>query len=149
MSKININNNIGDFFRKNKVRISAFALSTIMLGSLVACKTNDKNKTESLPTSISQQYEEDLLKLKANIEKNIKHIEVVKDDENKAYQITESKYKQDPIYRIDENGKRYIWGYSEEALMYYTEYTVSYEDAVKLEIDELLESKLIGYTKTK
>ena len=108
MSKININNNIGDFFRKNKVRISAFALSTIMLGSLVACKTNDKNKTESLPTSISQQYEEDLLKLKANIEKNIKHIKVVKDDENKAYQITESKYTpQEPIYGFNKNGDRY------------------------------------------
>ena len=151
MSKININSNIGEFFRKNKVRIGAIALSTVMLGSLVACKPNTKTTVESTFTTISQQQEDILAKQKANIQKNIRHMEVIKDDYNGdgAYQVIQALYKETPIYEYNENGEKYVARYHEEFKHIYQEFTVSYIDAEKMGVVELLESQVVGYTKSK
>lgn len=150
MSKININSNIGEFLSKNKVRICAIALSTLMVGSLAACKSNSNEIAASTITSISQQKEQELLKMKENIIKNIENMQVIKDEYNGngAYQISEELFEEYPIYETDKNGNKYVSKYAEKSRGIWLDYTISYEDAEKMGIKELLESNVV-YVMTK
>ena len=145
MSKININSNIGEFLNKNKVRICAIALSTVMVGSLSACRLNTNKVENSSTTSISQQYEQELLKMKENIIKNIENMQVMKDEYNGngAYQISEELFEEYPIYETDEKGNKYVSRYGQKSRGIWLDYTVSYEDAEKMGIKELLESNVV------
>ena len=145
MSKININSNIGEFLNKNKVRICAIALSTVMVGSLSACRLNTNKVENSSTTSISQQYEQELLKMKENIIKNIENMQVMKDEHNGngAYQISEELFEEYPIYETDEKGNKYVSRYGQKSRGIWLDYTVSYEDAEKMGIKELLESNVV------
>lgn len=145
MSKININSNIGEFLNKNKVRICAIALSTVMVGSLSACRLNTNKVENSSTTSISQQYEQELLKMKENIIKNIENMQVMKDEHNGngAYQISEELFEEYPIYETDEKGNKYVSRYGQKSRGIWLDYTVSYEAAEKMGIKELLESNVV------
>ena len=66
--------------------------------------------------------------LKYNIENNLNNIQVIKDLDNECYNITEH-----PKTKFDE----------------YIHYTISFEDAKKLAIDELLDEKTTNKIKKK
>ena len=129
---------------KVKKRLGALLLAGTILGTADVCAKKSYTSDENT-TSIIQKNEEELNKLKLNILENIDNMEVTKNEENNAYHIVEVTYV--PVYEtIEDNGTLIQIG---TEIRKTSEYNILYEDAIYLEIDELLESKVISYSKTK
>ena len=149
MSKLRVNKKIKKFFKKNKRRIVALTLSASLSTGLVYATMNKQininDKTSN--NSSSKLNKEDLLKIKSDILDNIESIEVSINDNN-DYHIIKTNYKETPIYDVNDDNQLYF----KSVYIEYTgkeEYDISYYDAVYLGINELLNSKLKGYQKSK
>jgi len=154
MSKIKVNSNVGNFLKKNKVKICALALATTMVTTLGACSNKKQNETidtQSIISSNSESYYSDYYTvLRAHFTKNADDICVYKnlDDIKNAYLIHEVVYKETPIYNVDSDGNRYVDHYDKEVVKNFG-YEISYEDAEKAGIVEFLESKVVETSKIK
>lgn len=152
MSKININSETKEFLNNNKVALVTLSIAMITISSVSTYiyKTKEEKKLQNiLGTSISQTEDDALIKLKLNVQKNIEHMEIVKNDENKLYHIIENLYDVVPVYGINKNNEQYVVSYEKKQGLSFMEYDISYENAIKLGIDELLDSKVVGNSKVK
>jgi len=140
MSKLKLNNSISSFLKNNKVKLVAISLSLCMATTLAACNSNMSSQTDTSYDAV-QAEENRLIFLKKNIEKNIDNMIVTKNIENSEYIITEQSYVEIPIYDTDEHGKMYVDHIDKQELGT-TTYSVTFEQAQKLEVFELLESKV-------
>ena len=148
MTKLKLNNSLSSFLKNNKVKLAAITLSLVMVTTLGACSSNKSNNQENISYDAIQAEEDRLIFLKENIEKNIDNMTIIKDINNSIYFITEQSYSEIPIYDIDDNGKMYVKQIDKQELGV-TSYSISFEQAQKLEVIELLESKVNADTKTK
>ena len=149
MSKLRVNNNIGEFLNRNKFKITAITLAAAWVVG-ITCGQAFKNHKQpnQVEASLYKLNEEDLMKIKSNVEKNIDNIDAYMIDDNKAYHIVERKFKENPIYGINENNELYLVKVDSE-YMGIVEYDILYTDAIYLGIDELLQSRLKGHKMSK
>ena len=116
MSKLNANKYTFNFFKNNKIKCCA--IIGAMITSLSMCSPISTKKTEHL------------MAIKYSIENNLDNILVIKDLDNKCYNITESP-------KTISNDNQYI------------HYSISFGEADKMNITELLDEKTTKKIKKK
>ena len=144
MSKLNLNKNNSEFYKRGIALTVAgiMAVSGFFIASNLKKKDVEKNTNETVfvsPEENDIRNEE----LKKHIKENIDSLEVILDYNNISYYITETSYKETPVYDVNEMGVSYVKCFSKEPQSY-KYYTVSFELAKKLGIEDLLETKVIG-----
>ena len=150
MSNLYLSYKLKDFLQKHKVKLVAMG----MIGFIIffeSFKKIEKQEYSNLNTDISSEnnYEkrdeltENELNFKNRIESKIDKIETLKDDVNNEYII----YEHYSVLKNvkDENGK--IIDRYEEIIDEYQSYTISFDLADRLGINDLLDSKMINTKK--
>ena len=141
MSKMNINNNLHSFLKKNKIKI--FAGIAAIVTFLPLPQPKNRIRTSNSESNIgSYQSENYISNKKKHIEENIDNINVIKDYDLNQYKLIEDVYKDIPILKTNILGKQYVYRY-ERKNTGSIESCISCEVADYLGLTELLESKVI------
>ena len=141
MKNLKINKSISTCLKNNKIKISAISLTTVIIttcGIIVYQNKIDKNNSTNKYNQMLNNIET-CLNNSSNIEVTFK---------NGIYTITEYKYKETPIYNINENGEKIIENY-EKVFVKSNKYSISAKQAEELDLTSLLESQLNNEIKTK
>lgn len=152
MSNLNIYNSSK---KLKNIKLCIITAALIITSSLISCKSNTGSTSNIDTDDLTYEKDtnpilsdEDLKIFKSHVEKRIDNIETIKNEDDSEYIIIENFYEKMPVYGIDENGNKYV-KYYDEQVIFSQKYTISFENSEKLNLTELLDSKLIGYSKTK
>lgn len=147
MSKLRLNKNINKYLNGG----IAFALAGVMTlsGFLIASnlkKKDAENNSNQVAYSTSDEatHNQNFVR---HINENIDKLNIKIDSENDLYIIEEAIYNKSIIYDIDEYGNKYLRDYGGPS--YYNCYTLTFDKAKELGVDELLESKKVRYSMIK
>ena len=153
MAKLKLNKNLNETLDKEIMcRGLSLALSGVIAisGLGIVANNNLKKhlnaKEETNKTSItylsSNKIDSRDLELKKHIQENISNLEVVVDEDAFSYYITETIYKKVPVYDTNGYGNTYITEYKKEPSDY-RQYSITFEKAKELNIEELLQTRIV------
>lgn len=125
MVKLKLNKNLNETLDKEIMcRGLSLALSgVIAISGLGIIANNNLKKYLSLKEETSKtkvtylssnEIDSRNLELKRHIQENISNLEVVIDEDTSSYYITETLYKEVPVYDVDGYGNTYITEYKKE-----------------------------------